>query len=323
LINKNFTPAWIAKGRLHLALQEYDEAAKSYNQAAITAQTGLFPLPPDGGNPKDMSDFLSELVRTPGDKTTKALDGLRRSGDPMATNIGAIIDVLAKAQKNSAFAFPDRPISPSEAVLALRQTNGEDVQAMGDSSSGNLVLWGVEDFRDLSPLRNKLLTSLSISGARALDWATIQALPLETLDLSKCRFETFPLPARASFPKIRSLSLAGTPIAGLDFVRAMQRLETLDISDTKVVDLTLLRFAPRLQELNLAGLNPSNLRNLAWLPLRSLTLSPATVQDKASLNVALRLHKNLRILRAPEDPVQQTPVEFWRKFDSGAYNPPQ
>lgn len=323
LINKDFTPAWIAKGRLHLALMEYDEAAKSFAQAAQAAQTGLYPLPPEMGNPKDMSEALSTLVRMPGDKTSRALEMLRRSSDPMSGNISAIIEVLAKAQKNSAFAFPDRPIFASEAVLALRQTNGEGVQAMGESGSGSLVLWGVENFTDLSPLRNKQLTSLSISGASALDWQTIQMLPVESLDLSKCRFESVPLPTRASFPKMRNLNLAGTPVTGLDFVRAMPRLETLDISDTRVADLTPLRPAIRLQELNMAGLNPANLRILVWLPLRSVTVSPDAIQDKASLNAALRLSKNLRVLRSPDDPAQQTPLDFWRKFDTGGYNPPQ
>jgi serine/threonine protein kinase/class 3 adenylate cyclase len=322
LINKNFTPAWIAKGRFHLALMEFDDAAKSYSQAAIAAESGMYPLPPDGGNPKEMAELLSDLARTPGDKTAKAVEVLRRASDPMRSNLGSIIEAQAKMLKNSSFAFPDRPISASEAVLALRQVNGEDVQAMGDSSSGSLSLWGVEDLKDLSPLRNKQLKSLSISGARTLDWATIQALPVEALDLSKCQFDNFPLPTRASFPKIRSLSLAGTPVGGLDFVRAMPRLESLDISDTKIGDLSILRLV-RLQELNFAGLNPANIRTLAWLPLRSLTLSPGLIQDKAAMVSTLRLHKNLRILRTPEDSVDQTPVEFWRKFDGGVYNPPQ
>jgi serine/threonine protein kinase/Skp family chaperone for outer membrane proteins len=322
LINKDFTPAWIAKGRLHLALMEFEEAAKSYAQAAVTSQKGLFPLPRDGGNPREMNDFMAEIMRVPGDKTTRVIEGLRRTSDPLAPNMISIIEVLAKAKRNSTFAFPDRPISASEAVLSLRETNGEDVQAMGEIGSGNLIIWGVEDFKDLSPLRNKQLSSLGISGARNLDWATIQMLPLDSLDLSKCRFEVFQMPPRANYPRIRSLSLAGTPVSSLEFIRAMPRLESLDISDTKVVDLGILRFI-RPQELNLAGLNPVNLRTLAWLPLRSLTLSPATISDKASLNAGLRLHKNLRVLRSPDDSPQQTAAEFWRKFDSGFYNPVQ
>jgi len=234
----------------------------------------------------------------------------------------AIIEALAKAKKGAAFSAMARPIYASEAVLSLRELNGEEVQAMGEVGSGNLMLWGVENFKDLSPLRDKQITSLNISGARNLDWATIQALPLETLDLSKCHFESFPLSARV-FPKLRSLSLAGTPVSSLDFLRAMQRLEVLDISDTKVTDLALIRSSSRLQELNLAGLNPANLRQLSWLPLRTLTVSPALVTDKVALNQVLRLHKNLKTLRAPEDSPQQPTAEFWRKFDAGLYNPPQ
>jgi serine/threonine protein kinase/class 3 adenylate cyclase len=321
LINRDFTPAWIAKGRLHLALMEFDAAAKAYGEAAIAAQKGIFPFPPDGGNPREMYEFVSStLVRGAGDKTVRAVEGLRRYQD-FGPNIAAIIEVLSKAKKGSSFSGLERPISASEAVLALRETNGEDAQAMGEIGSGNLSLWGAEDVQDLSPLRDKLITSLSISGARNLDWATIQALPLESLDLSKCRFETFPLPVRG-YPKLRRLNLSGTPVSALDFLRVMPRLESLDLSDTKVVDLAFLRWT-RLQELNLAGLNPANLRTLAWLPVRSVTLSPGLISDKASLVSGLRLHKNLKVLRAPEDPAQQTPAEFWRKFDAGIYAPAQ
>ena len=320
LANKDFTPAWIAKGRLHLALREYDAAAQSYEKAALAAQNGNFPVPPNGGNPGDMAQFASELLRASGDKNVRAMEGLRKFQD-FGPNIAAIIEAQVKAEKSAALTGFDRPIFAAEAVLALRETNGEEVQVVDDSGTGHLALGGVEDFKDLSPLRGKQVGRLSISGARTLDWATLQTLPLESLDLSKCQFEVFPLPTRG-FPKLRTLNLAGTPITSLDFLRVMPRLESLDLSDTKVVDLGLLRLSPRIQELNLAGLNPANLRNLVWLPLRSLILSPSLITDKAALNSAVRLHKSLKILRGPEDPAQQTPAEFWRKYDSGLYSSP-
>jgi serine/threonine protein kinase/class 3 adenylate cyclase len=319
LMNPDFTPAWIAKGRLHLALREYEAAAKSYEKAALAAQNGNFPVPPNSGDPREMFQFASDVARSSGDKSARAAEGVRRFPD-FGPNIAAIIEAQVKAEKNTAFTDFERPLFPAEAVLALRETNGEGVQAWGDTP-GTLVLWGVEDFADLSALRGKQITRLSIVGARNLDWATLPTLPLESLELSKCHFEALPLPTRG-FPKLRTLSLAGTPIRGLDFLRVMPRLESLDLSDTKVADLGMLRLSPRIQELNLGGLDPANLRNLVWLPLRTLTVSPSLISDKAGLSSVARFHKTLKTLRSPEDSDQQTPVEFWRKFDAGLYNPP-
>ncbi len=317
LTNRDYAPAWMAKARLHLALMEYEAAAKAYAEAALANQKGLFPLPPGGGNPREMYEFVtSVLSRGGGDKTARAAETLRRYQD-FGANIAAIIEVLAKAKKSSSFADLDRPISASEALLALRETNGGALQASGETSSGSLALWGVEDLKDLSALRGKRVTSLSITGARTLDWVTIQALPLESLDLSRCHFDTLPVPPRG-YPKLTRLNLSGTPVGSLDFVRMMPRLEALDISHTKVGDLAFLRWT-RLQEIHLAGLNPANLRTLAWLPVRTVTLSPELLSDPASLTAGLRLHKSLKVLRSPDDPAQQSAAEFWRKFDSGQY----
>lgn len=316
LINRDFTPAWIAKGRFHLALMEYDEAAASFGQAARAAQLNLFPVPPDS-KPVELQELASRLARSSGDKATKAVDELSRFQDPRNQSVAAIIEALGKSRKGSAFDAQERPIFANEAAMALREVNGEGVQASGEPGKRELVIWGMDDFKNLSPLRGKQVTSLAINGAQSLDWATIQSLPLESLDLSKCRFDTFPVAPRA-FLKVKTLRLGGTPVANVDFLRYFAQLQSLDISDTHVIDLAPLRNV-KLQELNIAGLDPANLRILGFLPIRALTLSPMLIKDRTSLN-SLRLHRNIKVIRSPDDPAEQTAAAFWQKLDSGYYN---
>ena len=66
-------------------------------------------------------------------------------------------------------------------------------------------------------------------------------------------------------------------------------------------------------------LNPINLRTLLKLPLESLTLSPMLITDKSSLN-ALRFHRTLKILRSPQDPLDQPTSDFWRRLEAGQYS---
>lgn len=314
LLNRDFPPAWTAKARLHLALLEFDEAAKCYAEAARTETAAAFPLPPNE-NPREMQEFAESLIRSPGDKTKKAVDHLRRFQDPLSQNVASIMEALDKTRKTSAGI--ERPLSASEAALALQEANGPGIQVHGEADSAKLIIWGSENLPSLSALKSKQVSSLAIVGAKTLDWPTLQALPVETLELSRCGFEAFPISTRA-FLKVRTLRLSGTPIASIDFVRYLPQLQSLDISDTHVIDLTPLRNT-RLQELAIAGLDPSNFRILGFLPLRALTLSPLLIGDKAAL-ASLRTHRNLKVLRTPDDPADQSAAEFWRKLDSGFYN---
>lgn len=308
--NRNFTPGWVAKARLHLALGEFDDAAESFGWAAHTAGLGDFP-PPANEDLEALQDTAASLARQPGDKTKRAAEVLSRYQEPY-TNIASILQALARDRKNS----PDirRPFGPNEATLALAGVNGEGVCASTGRDGKSLILWGVDNFDTLTPLKGKEIIRLAIVAAKTVDWKTLQSLPLESLDLSKCAMESFPAQP-GSFPKLRSLVLAATPISSVDFARFLT-LQSLDISDTRVTDLSPLR-AIRLQHLNISGLNPTNLRVLANLPLRTLTLSPLRISDQAGL-ATLRFNRNM-LIRAPDDPPDQTAAEFWRKLDTGSY----
>src|SRR5262249_46711731 len=161
-----------------------------------------------------------------------------------------------------------------------------------------------------SPLKGTSLSNLAIAGAKVVDFKTLQMLPIKSLELTKCSFDALPMLPRS----LRELRLSGTPVTSIEFIRLLPQLEVIDISDTQVVDLTPLRGFSRLRELNIAGLNPSNLRTLSFLPLDTLTVSPMLITDKASL-AALRLLRSLKTVRSPDDPPQQSAAEFWRKLD--------
>jgi hypothetical protein len=74
-----------------------------------------------------------------------------------------------------------------------------------------------------------------------------------------------------------------------------------------------------LRILDVGGLPLSNLHVLSGLPLTHLTISPLMISDKSALN-KLRLHRTLKTLRAPDDPEDQSPADFWRKLDAGYYD---
>jgi len=96
-------------------------------------------------------------------------------------------------------------------------------------------------------------------------------------------------------------------------------LEELVLTDTNVTDLSpLLTVRLPLRNLKIDGLNPANLRALMNFPLESLTVSPMLIRDKEGLD-SLRMHRTLKILRAPGDPEDQPARRFWEKLDRGDY----
>jgi Leucine-rich repeat (LRR) protein len=187
-----------------------------------------------------------------------------------------------------------------------------------DSGRVDVIIWGPPEVRDLSPLREIDVSGLAVIGARAFDWQTIFSLSVDSLDFSKCPIESVPQGPRG-FPRLRSLKLAGSQVASVDFGWGVPLLEALDLSSTHVRDLSPLGACRRLRYLDLAGLNPVNMRMLIKLPIESLTVSPTLIADRNSLN-ALRYHRTLKILRSPDDPLDQPASDFWRKLDSGKYN---
>ena len=325
LLERNDSPdAWMLKGRLHLALMEFGPAVECFEEAAKFEKASDNPV--DSGPPSKMLELAKNIARAGPDKSAKAAEMLRASPlgqDQAAADILQFLNGKPSVRRGSLTApGPLRQqITANEAALAVRQRNGAEVRVfVRPTADGRvqLILWNSPDVKDLSPLLSIDLASLGVIGAKTLDWQTILSLPVETLDLSKCLIESLPQTQRG-FLRLRSLNLANSEVASLEFVRSMPLLETLDLSAANVTDLSPLLACRELRHLNLAGLNPTNPHILMKLPIESLTVSPMLVTDTKGLN-SLRLHRTLKVLRSPDDPADQPAAQFWSKLDEGAYN---
>lgn len=326
----DFLPAIMLKGRLHLCLMEYDQAAACFAAGAKLVASGAPPMPND--NPVAMYQMMSQVTSTLGDRTTKVLQALHEAGSQQnELTAGILKQVSTKAKKNAFAATQSNPLgrgsSVSEVTLSLLEKNGPDTQiSVKTNPDGKpaVIIWntkGLAEFKDLSPLKQIDPSSVAVVGAKAIDWASLKALrSLASLDLSKSDLSTgFPGGFPNPFARLRSLTLADSGLPNLEFVRGLVLLEALDVSNTNVTDLAPLVACTRLRELNIGNLNPSNLLLLFKVPLESLVLSPLLITDTASLN-QLKLLRGVTKLRAPGDPEKQTVGEFWRKLDAREYN---
>ena len=323
-IQPDIVAAWMLKGRLHWALMEFDRAVDSFRQAVDLNASGRTPGGPDA--PAETLALAISVANGGPDKYQKGAEAFRASSIRQNAAAGSVLEFLnrkpnlRKSSGNAAGPLRGQ-LTVNEVALELIRRNGTEARAFITPSSlarVDVIIWGAEQVVDLSPLRDIDISGLAVIGARTIDWQTIFALPLDSLDLSKCLIEKLPQASRG-FLRVRSMKLASSAVASADFAWGMPLLERLDLSFTHVTDLAPLGACRQLRHLDLAGLNPSNLRTLIKLPLESLTLSPMLVTDRNSLN-ALRFHRTLKVLRSPEDPPDQPAGEFWRKLETGKYN---
>lgn len=320
----DFVPAWMLKGRLHLALMEYDYALEAFRRAVESAKEQNILRAEDDSS--RMLEMAAAMNRSMGDKYLKGAEALRASDNPQNRATGLILQFLAEKSslRKSSLSTSGplgRKMAPGEVALALIARNGRETRVfIRPASTGgfHVIIWNAEYVRDLSPLKELDCTGLAIVGAKAVDWTTLVTLRLEFLDLSHCAIENLPQ-GNQDFVRIRTLNLSDTAVSSIGFARVMPHLEKLNVSSTNVTDLSPLQGIRSLRELDLGGLNPANLRVLMNLPIDRMTLSPMLITDKVSLN-ALRAHRTITVLRTPDDPEGQTPAEFWRKVDAGAYN---
>ncbi len=316
--------AWMLKGRLHLALMEFDRAIESFREAVKFEGTGT--AANEANSAEETLELATMIARAGPDKFVRAAEALRASSLPENQVAGAILEFLnqkpgLRMASSSAPGPLRRQITANEAGLELIQRNGVDTRVFVKTSGAGRVdvtIWGSPEVRDLSALLDIDISGLAVIGAKTLDWQTILSLPVDSLDFSRCPIESLPQTPRG-FLHVRSLTLAESEVASVEFARGMPLLETLDLSSTHVTDLSPLMACRSLRHLDLAGLNPANPRALMKLPIESLTVSPMLITDRKGLN-SLRLHRTLKILRSPDDPRDQAASDFWRKLDGGAYN---
>lgn len=329
VLDPTLLSAWMLKGRLHLALMEYGRAAESFRQAEeIEADQPGSALDDD---PVAMRKLTLEMDRAFG---KKYLDGARLltdlSGDENQ-NAGRLLEFIARHEElRTSRTDPEGPLgrsltAPEVALeLMVRNPGGAvvSIEAEGTGGQTKVRVSGNPNLRDLTPLKKMNPEALALTDAEEIDWESIFALTrLEAFELNHCKLAVFPLTAasRRSFLRLKVLLLTGTPIFNLNFLPTMPQLETLVLSDTNVTDLSpLLAVRLPLRHLKIDGLNPANLRALINFPLESLTVSPMLIRDKVGLD-SLRMHRTLKILRAPGDPEDQPARIFWEKLDRGDY----
>jgi hypothetical protein len=211
----DFVAAWMLKGRVHLALMEFDRAVESFRQALN--MEGVDGTPDGTGSPADMLELATSVVNAGADKYSKAVEALVESPLPQNAAAGEILGFLNRKpnlRKISANAPGPlrRKYTANEAALELIQRNGIDTRVFVKTTSSGRVdvtIWGSTEVKDLSPLREIDVSGLAIIGARVIDWQTIFSMPLDSLDFSKCPIERLPQVPRG-FLRVRSLKLASS-----------------------------------------------------------------------------------------------------------------
>lgn len=325
LENPKLVPAWLMKGRYHLALMEITPALAAFQSAekSITARKteGLPPMEVHG----DLTSLIAACkvaAKPASDRETQLRDSLKAMAsapDQMTANLVDYFATKSPMRRGLSSNRLARAQTNSETALSIFEKNGgtgrvvikEEGGGVSVSLSGFPALSDLSDLRAIAPLR------LQISNSGILDWNSLSQLSVEALDLSGCDVATLPATLRG-FSRIRTLSLRDTQITDIAALRAMPSLERLDLANTLVSDLNALASSRRLLELDIAHVAVANARVLMTLPLTKLTISPLLFSDKATL-AALRAHRTLRIVRAPEDPDDQPTGDFWRRLDAGIY----
>ncbi len=330
LADSTYTPAWLLKGRLHLSCMEVAQAKEAFASAEKCAEARRSAQKPDilgPDHPDALISLCDQALKASGERFRNTAVLLENSGSPADLVTASIIRFFdgKPISKKSAFgpSPTDRSPGQTEIAVELISSNGGSGQVKYQSSAAGgreLDISGIADLTNLSAAKklNPVPTRLRIEGASNLDWTNLAALPLESLDLSGCRVSAIP-PTALSFQRLRNLVLKDTEFEELSCVRKMPGLVSLDISGTRVADLSPLSYCRMLQSLDAGKLSVDNLRILGFLPVARLTISPMMISDKTALN-GLRALKQLRFLRAPGDPADQTAAEFWRKLDSRSYD---
>jgi len=320
-----YTPAWMLKGRYHLASMELAHATEAFRMAEACASRRRAEGLPDllgTDNPSSEISICDQLKNYNGDRFAAGAELLQFS--PVRPNAiaGAVLNYFKgqhSIRRNGMSLFPTgRVPKDAENVLRILTTNNDFAQISFGSGpeSKSISIAKAGTLSNLSALTTLKPEKLRIRDAATLDWKTLAGLPLMELNLSDSRISSLPnFETGTGFARIKSFSLENNPVADISPVRSMVSLENLDLSGTQIKQLEPLAKCTKLRELNLGGLSCDDFRPLMALPLERLTISPDMFSNKTIL-APLRSHTKLKILRAPKDPENQTPAEFWAKVDA-------
>jgi Leucine-rich repeat (LRR) protein len=180
---------------------------------------------------------------------------------------------------------------------------------------------------DLDSIRGKPIKNLSLMGCGKLsDISAVAGMKLEDLELWKTQIKDIsPL---AGMP-LKKLVIFGCPVKDLSPLKGMP-LESLWIGATEATDFSPLKGLP-LKHLSLYSSVVTDISPLEGMPLEDLDLSTfdsGRISDLTPLHgmklKRLVFHANtvtkgmdlIRDMKSLEEINQQTPTEFWRKYDA-------
>lgn len=324
--DRTYAPAWMVKGRLHLACLEIAAAGRAFEMAAQSPEIRreeAKPALPSAEDPSALIGITAKLNKPYGDLMGTAaslLAGTRSPENKTVANI--LLFMIGKSGINPAVksgnSTNSRVKSAVERLIDFVSDNGNrgkvNILAHApDGSPESLAISGIQEISDMSSLRPIKLKALKILGAGAISWKDLAAFPLSSLVLENCPLPYVPADIPA-FKDLRSLALRDAPITSLAFVSHMQGLEKLDIADTKISDISPIDTCRNLHALDASGLAIAKIGKSFPSQLTDLTITPSLVSPDALKTV--RGIRTIAVLRKPDDPKDQCARVFWDNWDA-------
>jgi serine/threonine protein kinase/class 3 adenylate cyclase len=310
---------WMLMGFLHLAGLEFKAAERSFEKAMANSSAlvagGHFPHAESAPSLRDFARDNSSRRPAFGKNAPELAIPLRQIPHALSDTASNAIALFASNPQMSKNLPPPMGRKETNNEMALQLLLENDLTSASIVKSGfgpnelDVILEG--NAKNLSSISNKT-KSLTIRNAQKIDTQILLNFSkLTRLDLNGSDI-TDPPPLPRTTLKLSQLGLANTKIQSLKFAAGLTNLTRLDISNTAVTDLTPLANCKSLHTLEAGGCRLENLSVLKVLPsLRNLTISPEFLKNPQEL-AAL---KSIPIpsIRTPEEPPDQSAVEFFRK----------
>ena len=305
LADSNSVAAWVMKGRFHLSCMELKQAKDSFDMAINASGRKSLKRTQLDVECEKLREICAKLSSVPS-SNDRFVEGAKLLVAPGTSAGDHDVAKLLVYLKDKTFAYKTitspvgRGQTPAESALnIIMDANGTGRIVFTDAGRNgkDLVISGIPKLAKLNLLDSLSPTSIRIYGAETIDIQPLARLPsLESLDLGGCPITQLG-PSTPNFRRLKTLSLRDTKITDLSPLRNMTTLETLDLSGLPLVNVVPL----------------FDLRSLS-----KLTVSPEKFPDKMILiplkQLTLNHLQKLKVLRAPDDPENQPPTQFWQNF---------
>lgn len=168
---------------------------------------------------------------------------------------------------------------------------------------------------DIGPLKGMDLEELHLSDTNVLDLSPLAGMTIAKLNLKNTPVDSLQSLKGATI--MDTLWLTGSKVKSLESLKG-QPLISLDIAGTEVSDLSPIANMQTLQRLQIAETAITDLTPLANLKLARLIFTPAKITK------GIEVVRNMKSLQALDiafpKPRTMTPDQFWKAYDSGAFN---